>query len=425
MGDVLEQQKKAKLLRQGVLILCGILVCLALMNLGEFFAIFKRLTAVAAPIIFGVVFAFFLNPIVNLVDRFLPRLLSKKGKDSVAARKISRIVGIVVSLCVGGFVIYGFFYLILPELYESIMKIVNNFSSYFAKMETWLRGVLNDNPQLRETALTALDNLYEQLDTILDPQGVLLSNLQKIMTGLTTSVVSVINGIVNMVVGVVASVYILWNKDTFFAQGKKVLVATCTPKRAEKLLHTARETHRIFGGFITGQLIDSLIVGIVCYIGLLILRMPYALLVATVVGVTNIIPFFGPFIGAIPSAFLILMVDPIKCFYFILFILVLQQVEGNIIAPRVLGDSVGISGFWVLVSITVAGKLFGFAGMLLGVPVFAVLYMVVKEWITETLQKKKRPADTAAYMDLQEIADLPILEEEDLDQIEFDTEKKG
>ncbi len=425
MGDVLEQQKKAKLLRQGVLILGGILVCLVLMNLSEFFAIFRRLTAVAAPIIFGVVFAFFLNPIVNLVDRFFPRFLSKKGKDSAAARKISRAVGIVVALCVGGFVIYGFFYLILPQLYESLMKIVNNFSTYFAKLEDWVRGILEDNPQLRETALTALHNLYDRLDTILDPNGVLFSNLQKIMTGLTTSVMSVVNGIVNMVVGIVASVYILWGKDTFFAQAKKVLVATCTPKRAEKLLHTARETHHIFGGFITGQLIDSLIVGIVCYIGLLILRMPYPLLIATVVGVTNIIPFFGPFIGAIPSAFLILMVDPVKCFYFILFILVLQQIEGNIIAPRVLGDSVGISGFWVLVSITVAGKLFGFAGMVLGVPVFAVLYMVAKEWLTETLQKKKRPAETSAYLHLQDIADLPVLEEEDLDQLEFETEEKG
>ncbi|MBP3313323.1 MAG: AI-2E family transporter [Oscillospiraceae bacterium] len=385
----MEDRKSAKLMKQGVLVLCGVLLCLVLMNLTEFFAIFKRLTAVASPIIFGMVFAFFLSPIVNLVDKILPRLLEKKGKKSPAVRKISRAVGIVIALAVGGFVVYGFFYLILPELYESLMKIVNNFSAYFAKMEDWLRGILDDNPQLREMALNSLHTLYDRLDTLLDPNGVVFSNLQKIMTGLTSSVVSVVNGIVDMVVGIVASVYILWSKDIFFAQAKKVLVATCAPKRAEKLLHTARETHRIFGGFITGQLIDSLIVGIVCYIGLLILRMPYALLIATVVGVTNIIPFFGPFIGAIPSAFLILMVDPLKCFYFILFILVLQQIEGNIIAPRVLGDSVGISGFWVLVSITVAGKIFGFAGMLLGVPVFAVLYTVFKEWLQETLQKKK------------------------------------
>jgi predicted PurR-regulated permease PerM len=171
-----------------------------------------------------------------------------------------------------------------------------------------------------------------------------------------------------------------------------------------------------------GKIIDSFIIGVLCYIGMLILHMPFPLLIAVIVGVTNVIPFFGPFFGAVPSALLILLVSPLQCFYFIIFILVLQQIDGNIIGPRILGDSIGISGFWVLVSITVAGNLFGFAGMLLGVPVFAVLYTVLAEWMSARLAKKKLPTETEIYCDIHQVSDLPA--EEDENQLSFDTEQE-
>ena len=416
----MENRQPQRYARWTAITLTGVLLCLVLMNLQEFFVIFSLFTKAMAPVLYGIVFAFLLNPMVNLVDQYLPRLLRKKIKNEKRVKGISRAVGIVIALLAGGFLIYGLFYLILPQLYESLMNILGNFSTYYTKVESWIMGLLEDNPELRASAEKMLDEIYGKLDSLLDPNGVVFASLGKLLTGLTSSVLSIVSGLMEVLVGVVASVYILWSKDTFMAQANKLVVATCQPQQADKILHMGREIQRVFGGFISGQLIEALLVGILCYVGMLILRLPYPLLIATVVGVTNIIPFFGPFIGAIPSAFLILMISPVQCFYFIIFILILQQIEGNILAPRILGDSIGISGFWVLVSITVAGNLFGFAGMILGAPVFALIYILVKDWMGEKLRKKKRPTQTADYMDLQEMSELPYISEEDPDQIQFD-----
>ena len=217
---------------------------------------------------------------------------------------------------------------------------------------------------------------------------------------------SVVRSLLNLLIGVVAAVYILWSRDRFLAQIKKIAVAALSQERADRFFDLGRRVHKVFSGFIIGKLVDSLIIGVLCYIGALILRFPYPALIATVVGVTNVIPFFGPFIGAIPCAFLILLVDPLKCLYFIIFIFGLQQLDGNVIGPRILGDTIGISGFWVLVSITVAGSLFGFTGMLLGVPVFAVLYMLLSEIVAEKLRRKHRPVETAAYHGLKQVSEL-------------------
>ena len=194
----------------------------------------------------------------------------------------------------------------------------------------------------------------------------------------------------------------LWRR-----KGKKLVVAICKDKTADHIFDLGRRIHKVFSGFIIGKILDSLIIGILCYIGMLILKLPYPALVATVVGVTNVIPFFGPFIGAIPCTFLILLVNPLQALYFGVFVLALQQLDGNVIGPRILGDTIGISGFWVLVSITVAGGLFGFAGMLLGVPVFAVIYMLVDDFVVSRLKKKGRPVDTPDYYAIRKVEDLP------------------
>jgi len=423
-----DKRRNSQYFRWGVTLLCVVLASIVfgviLLNLKGFFGIISDLIAILSPVILGVIFAYLLNPMVNAIDRLLPKLLFKKMKNEKRMRKISRAVAIFVSLSVALFLVYGLFYLVLPQLYETIMGIVNKLPDYYVTVEKWVLSLFEDNPEMSQNAREALDNVYIKLESWISEDGFLIENLQRIMSGVTTSIMSVVKGIANAVIGIVASVYILWSKETFLAQIKKILVAVCKPEKADRIMYVGRETHRIFGGYVSGVIIEAIIMGIMCYLGMLIFRLPFPLLVATVVGVTNIIPFFGPFIGGIPSAILILLVDPLKCFYFIIFIVVLQQIEGNIIAPRVLGDSIGISGFWVLVAITVAGSLFGFAGMLLGVPVFAVLYTLVKEWLAAALHKKRRPAETSAYMGVQEVADIPLIPEEDPDQIRFENKEE-
>jgi predicted PurR-regulated permease PerM len=225
---------------------------------------------------------------------------------------------------------------------------------------------------------------------------------------ITSGVISVVTTAMDIVVGLIVAVYALYSKDTFSGQGKKIIYAIFEPDKGNVIFETFRKSHQIFGGFIIGKIVDSAIIGVLAFVGLSALNMPYTLLLSVIIGVTNVIPFFGPFIGAIPCAFLILLVNPMQAVYFGLFILALQQLDGNVIGPHILGDTVGISGFWVRVSITVAGGLFGFAGMLLGVPVFAVLYMLVSDFVSSKLKGKGRPMETGLYQTIRNVEDLEL-----------------
>lgn len=225
----------------------------------------------------------------------------------------------------------------------------------------------------------------------------LLSQINDFMSHLTEGVFNVVNEVMNAVIGVIVSVYVLFSKEKFSMQTKKIIYAVFKPDHANMILHLTIKSNSIFGGFIIGKIIDSAIIGVLCFIGLSILRMPYTLLVSVIIGVTNVIPFFGPYIGAIPSAVLIMLSEPKMGFYFIIFILVLQQLDGNVIGPTILGDSTGLSAFWVMFSILLGGGLFGFVGMILGVPTFAVIYYVVSMLINHNLEKRKLPTATNCY----------------------------
>ena len=209
--------------------------------------------------------------------------------------------------------------------------------------------------------------------------------------------------IYNLVIGIIVSVYMLGNKETFKANAKRVMYTLFSVDTVKKIFDGLDFTDKTFMGFINGKLVDTAIIGLICYIGCVLLRMPYALLISVIVGVTNVIPFFGPFIGAVPSALLVLLVDPFKCLIFVIFIIVLQQVDGNIIGPKVLGSSIGINGFWVMFSIILGGGLFGFWGMLLGVPVFVVIYTALGKLVTKKLVKRELPTDTDEYMNIDHI----------------------
>ena len=302
-------------------------------------------------------------------------------------------------------ILYAFFSMLLPQLYESVVGIVDNAETYYTSIDRWVTNILEDNPEIQSYVDSALGKIYDFINNWITTT--FLQDVQKLLTTLTSSVVAFVKGFMNFLIGFVASIYILWSKETFQAQSKKIIVALLSPKGADHVFYLGRNIYRVFNGFVIGKIVDSAIIGVLCYIGILILKMPYPALIATVIGVTNVIPFFGPIIGLVPCAFLILLVNPLQAFYFVIFILVLQQVDGNVIGPKILGNTVGISGFWVLASITIAASLFGFAGMILGVPVFAIIYLLISDSVNNKLRKKNLTTDTTAYGPISEVAELP------------------
>ena len=287
--------------------------------------------------------------------------------------------------------------MILPQLISTINGVIENFPSNADTVYRWLQQLLADNPQVESTVLEGYEKGLLKIETWVT------TDLVKIMSSVLSGVMSGVVFIKNLLIGLIVMVYLLNIKELFAAQGKK-LVYGCFPLRiANRVVEKIRFIHQVFGGFIIGKLLDSLIIGIICFVCLSVMKMPYVMLVSVIVGVTNIIPFFGPFIGAVPSAILILFDNPLKCLYFLIFILLLQQFDGNILGPKILGNSTGLSSFWVLFSILVFGGVMGFIGMIIGVPTFAVVYSLVSEWVNSSLKKKGLSQNTQDYHGLDHI----------------------
>ena len=343
------------------------------------------------PIIYGVVLAYLLNPVMKRVEIVFEKYFRKYFKKEKAFKKTSRTIGIVGSLIFAGLIIFALLNMLIPELYKSIMGLVNSFPSL---METGIErlnqlqhSAFGTNEVLRELIVKATEALGTWVQTDL------LGYTNEIMSG----VLNVFGEVLNFLVGICAAVYLLTNKEIFLGQSRKIIYALLPVKKANIVLHICRKSNETFGGFIIGKIIDSAIIGVLCFIGVSLLKMPYVVLVSVFVGVTNVIPYFGPFIGAIPCAILILLVDPLKGVYFAIFILLLQQLDGNVIGPKILGDSTGLSAFWVLFSILLFGGLYGVVGMIVGVPAFAMIYYVAKLYVQQKLETKELPSDTACY----------------------------
>ena len=288
--------------------------------------------------------------------------------------------------------------LIIPQLYSSLQNMVANSPMYIETASRWITQLLEDFPEIEQYVSQTLGQVNTSLmDWI---QNTVLPKLGSLISNVTSGVYYAIMGVYNLVIGIIVSVYVLSNLEQFGASAKRILYSVFSVDIAKKILEGLEFTDRTFMGFINGKLLDSAIIGLICYIVCSILRMPYALLVSVIVGVTNIIPFFGPFIGAVPSSIIILLVNPVKCLIFIAFIILLQQLDGNIIGPKILGSSVGINGFWVMFSIILGAGLFGFWGMLLGVPVFVIIYAAITGSVTRKLKRSDLPWEAADYMDM-------------------------
>lgn len=386
----------------------SILFYVILTNFPGFVDVINRAIAVISPLLFGALFAFLMNPFVTLCDRLLIPFFEKRKWFPRRRAAVARVSGILLAIIVLGILIYGFFALLLPQLYETVSGIGKNLGGYYKTTERWLLKQFNDSPELRTYMDQIVGKIYAGIESWLNKD--LLSNMQNVLTVVTDSVKAFVSGMLNVIIGLIIAIYVLASKEKFSAQAKMVAVALFSEKGANRTFAIGRTTYDIFSGFLTGKLIDSFIIGVLCYIGMRILGLPFPALISVVVGVTNIIPFFGPFIGAVPSTILILLENPLQALYFLIFVLILQQLDGNIIGPKILGDSIGISGFWVLVSITIAGSLFGFGGMLLGVPVFAVIYEFFSEWVRGTLARKNRPTSRDAYLGIEAVDELPAPE---------------
>ena len=360
-----------------------------------------KIASILMPIIYGAVLAYLMLPIYNKTRSYTNQKLGKAVKDPSIADRIAKGIATLVSLIVLVVIVAGLFRMIIPEIYNSIIRLQESIGEYINNLTMWMNKMFEDNQDFEKFVMPYYEQGVSEFQKWLTEK--LVPNMSMIIGQLSTGLLSVVTVVKNILIGVIVMVYFLNIKDTLSAQSKKIVYSILKLKDANRLVSEVRFAHGIFGGFITGKLLDSLIIGIMCFFAMQFMGMPYVLLISVIIGVTNVIPFFGPFIGAVPSAFLILMISPMKCLYFLIFILVLQQFDGNILGPKILGDSTGLPSFWVLFSILLFGGLLGFVGMIIGVPAFAVIYRLVSVYVSNNLKKKNLSPRTEDYMELDHI----------------------
>lgn len=375
----------------------GILLFFVILKLDSIKDLFQTIVGILMPIIYGLVIAYLTIPIYNYFMKKITIWLNKKIKSEKHVKLLAKGISIALTIILAIAVVSGLIAMVIPQVVESISNIIQMAPESYNHFLKWIQKVAADNPELRNFLIRndAMGYLENWFNTFLMP------NIQNILNGLTTGILLSISGVLNLVknavIGIIVAIYVLNSKDTFVAQGKKIAYSMFREDHAKLVIDEVRFVHKMFGGFISGKLLDSLIIGIICFLVMSLLNMPYVMLISVIIGVTNIVPFFGPFIGAVPSALFILMEDPIQCVYFLIFVLLLQQFDGNILGPKILGDSTGISSFWVLFSILLFGGLFGFVGMIIGVPTFAVFYDLISRSVNHGLRKKKLSTNTNEY----------------------------
>ena len=369
----------------------------------------NTLIGILSPIVWGLVIAYLLWPLTKLFERSVFTPLLKKALPKKDTGKPARGLSVLLSIIVALLCIAALMWLIIPQVYTSIESIVLNSQEYYDTVTAWIERFFEDYPQIEQALLDATGNMSDSLMGW--AKTALLPSLGTLVSSVSTGVYIVLRGILDVLIGFVVACYVLFNTEEFGAKSKKVLYSIFSIETAEKILSAIRFTDSAFMGFIRGKVIDSLIIGILCYICCSLLRMPYVVLISVIVGVTNIIPVFGPFIGAVPSALIILLVSPMKCLIFVVFVIILQQIDGNIIGPKILGSSTGISGFWIMFAILLGGGLFGVIGMLLGVPVFVVVYEGLRRLVEHGLKKHGLQTETAQYVNIDAIDEetkLPV-----------------
>ena len=395
-------------------IAAAILLFFVLEHFSAIRALLDTVAYILRPICYGMVLAFLLLPVHRRVLTVLTERF-QGGRDWFGKKQaVLNALSIFVSLAFAFLLLYILLAMVLPQLYWSVVGLFNALPGYFQSVQRWLTDFLADNPDIQQLVLgyyrsaasyvnqwmssDLIPNLESASSTIAWLRAEILPQLTGVVSGVSTVLMALFALFKDIIVAVIVSVYLLARKDVFAAQAKKIVYSLCPTRAADLVVGETRRAYRIFSGFITGSIIDSFIVGVLCLLCFSIFHFPYPMLLAVIIGVTNVIPFFGPFIGGIPCGLLVLLVSPRQCVYFVIFIFVLQQIDGNILHPKILGDSVGLASFWVLFSVLLFGGLFGFAGLVLGVPLFAMFYSVVSRLVRRGLQKRGLPLETQDYL---------------------------
>ncbi|MDL2300099.1 AI-2E family transporter [Clostridiaceae bacterium OttesenSCG-928-D20] len=371
-----------------------------LIRMPEIMAVIKKILGILSPFIWGMILAYLLNPLMNQLETraFKPlakRIFEKSKRKQKNIFTFSRGLSLATSILLAIMAVFILLWMILPQLYYSIESIVQNINNFMPRGIAWVEETLENYPMVEDFVINIMGNATTTFtDWIANS---LMPQMSSAITVVTSGVWSLVSGIMDVLIGLIISCYIIYNKERFGAQIKMTLCSLIPTKTLKKILNGVSITNKAFTSFLSGKLLDSLIIALICYIGCSIMNIPYTVLVSVIIGITNIIPFFGPIIGGVPTTLIILMVSPVKGLIYAIFVILLQQFDGNILGPKILGGTTGMSGFWIMFAILVGGGMFGFVGMICGVPVFSIIYTAVRGIVFERLERKKMPIDSREY----------------------------
>ena len=371
-----------------IVICCSIIFYFVASQIGSFSEKISILIGILYPFIIGFAIAYLLNFILKFYEH---TILDNVQGSSNLKKGHKRSISLILTYLTAAGIFYLFVHFIVPQLIDSIMGLVNDVPMYVDNVTKLFDDVMKETNLSPE--YTAL--IQEQMNKYIN---IIMDFAKEVIPVVGNTLKMIASSIWNIVLGIIISVYLLIDKEYFFAINRKITCALFSDKMASRIFELTHRTNEIFGKFLSGKIIDSAIIGVLSFVVFSIFKIPYTLLISVIIGVTNIIPFFGPFIGAIPSFIIILFVSPTKALIFLILIFIIQQIDGNIIGPKILGDSIGISAFWILFAILVAGEFMGLVGMIIGVPVFAIIYSVIKEDVEYKLKNKDLPTETKDYM---------------------------
>ena len=370
----------------------GILCAFVLFKMPVIISVLKGITEILKPFLYGVVFAYLLAPLCNKIEEKLFQIFPKA---KTKARRFICFIAIVISLCVAIAVIWLIIMMIIPQVWDSVMKIIQMVPQKLIVVNNWIEHMLENQPELQAYFEEFSSQAESNINSLLNVNTI--QKVQSIINSLSVQVFGVLGVIKNIFLGLLISAYLLGSRKLFGAQAGLILHGVFSDKWAKIIEEEIRYTDKMFNGFLVGKIIDSAIIGLLCFAGTSIMGFEAPAFISVIIGITNIIPFFGPFIGAIPCGLLLFLENPMHCLYFIIFIFVLQQLDGNVIGPKILGNTTGVSSFWVLFAILLFGGMWGVVGMVIGVPLFAVIYDIIRKLVYRGLRKHKRESMITDY----------------------------
>lgn len=370
----------------------GILCAFVLFKMRVIIELLKGITGILKPFLYGAVIAYLLAPLCNKIEEKLFQTFPKANRK---AKRFICFIAIVISLCVALAIVWMVIMLIIPQVWDSVMKIIDMVPQKITILNNWIEHMLENQPELQAYFEEFANQAESHINSLLNVDTI--QKVQSIINSLSVQVFGVLGVLKNISLGFLISAYLLGSRKLFGAQAGLILHGIFPDKWAEIIEEEIRYTDKIFNGFLVGKIIDSAIIGLLCFAGLSFMGFEAPAFIGVIIGITNIIPFFGPFIGAIPCGLLLLLENPMHCLYFIIFIFVLQQLDGNVIGPKILGNTTGVSSFWVLFSILLFGGMWGVVGMVIGVPLFAVIYDIIRKLVYRGLRKHKRESMITDY----------------------------